>query len=110
MPPVVLIALVAGLAWWLHRSKGLVALVVAGLLLILNLGYWEATTETLALVLSATLVCVLIGVPVGIYAAHNSWFYAGIRPILDLMHTIPTFVYLIPTLMLLGLGVVPGLI
>ncbi|MEQ8395157.1 choline ABC transporter permease subunit [Thalassobaculum sp.] len=110
VPPVVLIALVAGLAWWLHRSIGLVALVVAGLLLILNLGYWEATTETLALVLSATLVCVLIGVPIGIYAAHNRWFYSGIRPILDLMQTIPTFVYLIPTLMLFGLGVVPGLI
>ena len=110
VPPIALIALVAGLAWWLHRSIGLVALVVAGLLLILNLGYWEATTETLALVLSATLVCVLIGVPVGIYAAHNSWFYSGTRPILDLMQTIPTFVYLIPTLMLFGLGVVPGLI
>ncbi|EDP63476.1 putative BC-type proline/glycine betaine transport system, permease component [alpha proteobacterium BAL199] len=110
VPPIALIALVAGLAWWLHRSIGLVALVVAGLLLILNLGYWEATTETLALVLSATLVCVLIGVPVGIYAAHNRWFYSGIRPILDLMQTIPTFVYLIPTLMLFGLGVVPGLI
>ena len=110
VPPVALIALFAGLAWWLHRSLALVAMVVAGLLLILNLGYWEATVETLALVLSATLVCVLIGVPVGIYAAHNRWFYAGIRPILDLMQTIPTFVYLIPTLMLFGLGVVPGLI
>jgi len=109
-PPIVLIALIAALAWWLHRSALLIALVVAGLLLILNLGYWEATVETLALVLSATLVCVLIGVPVGIYAAHNPWFYAAIRPILDLMQTIPTFVYLIPTLMLFGLGVVPGLI
>ncbi len=110
VPPLALIALFAGLAWWLHRSIALVAMVIGGLLLILNLGYWEATVETLALVLSATLVCVLIGVPVGIYAAHNRWFYAGIRPILDLMQTIPTFVYLIPTLMLFGLGVVPGLI
>ncbi len=110
LPPVLLIALIAGFAWWLHRSRTLVGLVVVGLLLILNLGYWEATVETLALVLSATLVCVLIGVPIGIYAAHNSWFYAAIRPVLDLMQTIPTFVYLIPTLMLFGLGVVPGLI
>ncbi|MEQ8815151.1 MAG: choline ABC transporter permease subunit [Thalassobaculum sp.] len=110
VPPVLLIALIAALAWWLHRSRGLVALVVAGLLLILNLGYWEATVETLALVLSATLVCVILGVPVGIYAAHNRWFYSAIRPVLDLMQTIPTFVYLIPTLMLFGLGVVPGLI
>jgi len=110
VPPVLLIALIAALAWWLHRSKSLVALVVVGLLLILNLGYWEATVETLALVLSATLVCVVIGVPIGIYAAHNRWFYSAIRPVLDLMQTIPTFVYLIPTLMLFGLGVVPGLI
>ena len=110
VPPVLLIALIAALAWRLHRSKALVALVVVGLLLILNLGYWEATVETLALVLSATLVCVLIGVPIGIYAAHNRWFYSAIRPVLDLMQTIPTFVYLIPTLMLFGLGVVPGLI
>ena len=110
VPPVLLIALIAALAWWLHRSRGLVALVVVGLLLILNLGYWEATVETLALVLSATLVCVILGVPVGIYAAHNRWFYSAIRPVLDLMQTIPTFVYLIPTLMLFGLGVVPGLI
>lgn len=110
VPPVALIALIAALAWWLHRSRTLAALVVVGLLLILNLGYWEATVETLALVLSATLACVVIGVPIGIYAAHHRWFYAAIRPVLDLMQTIPTFVYLIPTLMLFGLGVVPGLI
>lgn len=110
VPPVLLIALLAALAWWLHRSAALALMVIGGLLLILNLGYWEATVETLALVLSATLACVAIGVPVGIYAAHNRWFHAAIRPVLDLMQTIPTFVYLIPTLMLFGLGVVPGLI
>ena len=52
----------------------------------------------------------LIGIPIGIAAAHRPWLYAAIRPILDLMQTIPTFVYLIPTLILFGLGVVPGLI
>src|SRR3546814_11243686 len=52
----------------------------------------------------------LIGVPVGIAAAHRSWLYTVVRPVLDLMQTIPTFVYLIPTLILFGLGVVPGLI
>ena len=55
-------------------------------------------------------MCVIIGVPVGIAAAHRPWLYTAIRPILDLMQTIPTFVYLIPTLVLFGLGVVPGLI
>jgi glycine betaine/proline transport system permease protein len=84
--------------------------VVLGLLLIINLGYWQATVETLTLVLCATVVSIIIGVPVGIAAAHRPWLYTTIRPILDLMQTIPTFVYLIPTLVFFGLGMVPGLI
>jgi glycine betaine/proline transport system permease protein len=109
-PPLALVALFAAGAWFLHRSITLVAFVVLGLLLVINLGYWVATVETLALVVCATLVCVAIGVPVGIAAAHRPWLYTAIRPILDLMQTIPTFVYLIPTLVLFGLGMVPGLI
>jgi glycine betaine/proline transport system permease protein len=109
-PALVLVALFAALAYWLHRSVGLVALIVFSLLLILNLGYWEETIETLALVIFATGLCMLIGVPVGIAAAHRPWLYSAIRPVLDLMQTIPTFVYLIPALILFGLGVVPGLI
>ena len=85
-------------------------LVVLSLLLIINLGYWQETMETLALVVSATAMCMLIGIPVGILAAHHPRFYTVLRPMLDLMQTIPTFVYLIPTLILFGLGVVPGLI
>jgi glycine betaine/proline transport system permease protein len=81
-----------------------------GLLLILNQGYWEETTETLALVLSATAVCMGVGVPVGIAAARRPWLFAALRPVLDLMQTIPTFVYLIPALTFFGLGMVPGLI
>lgn len=108
--PLVLIALIAGLAWAVHRAWSLVALIVLSLLLVVNLGYWEATMETLALVLFATALCMMIGVPLGIAAAHRNWLYQVIRPILDLMQTIPTFVYLIPTLILFGLGVVPGLI
>jgi glycine betaine/proline transport system permease protein len=109
-PALVLVALFAALAYWLHRSVALVALIVFSLLLILNLGYWEETIETLALVIFATGLCMLIGVPVGIAAAHRPWLHTAIRPILDLMQTIPTFVYLIPALILFGLGVVPGLI
>jgi glycine betaine/proline transport system permease protein len=109
-PPGVLMALVAGIAYALHRSVGLVVFVVAALLLILNLGYWTEMLETLVLVLTATALSILIGVPVGILAAHRPWLYTVLRPILDLMQTIPTFVYLIPTLVLFGLGVVPGLI
>lgn len=108
--PLLLLAIFAGIAWWLHRSWKLVALVVPSLLLVMNLGYWDETVQTLALVVCATLICTVVGIPVGIAAAHRPWLYTVIRPILDLMQTIPTFVYLIPTLVLFGLGMVPGLI
>ena len=110
LPPLALVALIAVFGFWLHRSWKLAIGIVLSLLFIINLGYWEETTETLALVLFATLICMLVGVPLGIAAAHRPWLYALLRPILDLMQTIPTFVYLIPTLILFGLGVVPGLI
>jgi glycine betaine/proline transport system permease protein len=108
--PLVLLAIFAGITWWLHRSWKLVALVVLSLLLVINLGYWDETVQTLALVVCATLICTVVGIPIGIAAAHRPWLYTAIRPILDLMQTIPTFVYLIPTLVLFGLGMVPGLI
>ncbi|MHB2165830.1 choline ABC transporter permease subunit [Alsobacter sp. R-9] len=110
LPPAAVMALFAAGAWWLHRSVALVVFIVASFALIANLGYWQPTMETLSLVAFATLTCVVIGVPVGIAAAHRPWLYAVLRPVLDLMQTIPTFVYLIPTLLLFGLGVVPGLI
>jgi glycine betaine/proline transport system permease protein len=109
-PPLVLIALFGLLAWVLHRSWRLTLLVVVSFLLIANLGYWNETVETLALVVAATTACMLVGVPLGILAAHRPWVMTVLRPVLDLMQTIPTFVYLIPTLILFGLGVVPGLI
>ncbi|MEJ2042095.1 MAG: choline ABC transporter permease subunit [Reinekea sp.] len=108
--PSVPIIATAALAWFLHRSYALVIFVVLSLLLILNLGYWQEMLETFVLVMTATIISIVIGVPIGIFAAHNRWFYTLIRPVLDLMQTIPTFVYLIPTLVLFGLGVVPGLI
>ncbi len=108
--PLIMIAIFAALAYLLHRSWRLAALIVLSLLLVINLGYWEETIQTLGLVIFATLVSVVVGVPVGISAAHRPWLYKMIRPILDLMQTIPTFVYLIPTMIMFGLGVVPGLI
>ena len=110
VPPVVLVLLTCAFGYWLHRSWGLVALIAGGLLLILNLGFWAAMIETLALVLFATLVSLVLGVPIGILAARRRWVFVALRPILDMMQTIPTFVYLIPTLILFGLGLVPGLI
>lgn len=109
-PPVVLIALVVVAAWFAKRSAWFCLFVAAGLLLIVNQGYWEETTETLALVLASAVVCMGVGVPIGIAAARRPWLFTAIRPILDLMQTIPTFVYLIPALVLFGLGMVPGLI
>ncbi|MCB1971240.1 MAG: choline ABC transporter permease subunit [Geminicoccaceae bacterium] len=110
LPWPVLVVLMAGGSYILQRSVKLSVGILLGLLLIVNLGYWDETIETLALVVFATALCMLVGVPVGIAAAHRPWLYAGLRPVLDLMQTIPTFVYLIPTLILFGLGVVPGLI
>ncbi|OED89397.1 choline ABC transporter permease subunit [Vibrio crassostreae] len=110
MPPALPIVMTAAIAWYLHRKPSLVIFVVAALLTILNLGYWQEMLETFVLVFAATTISVLIGVPVGIMAAHRPWLYTVLRPVLDLMQTVPTFVYLIPTLVLFGLGIVPGLI
>ena len=109
-PPLAIVAVFAAIAWFLQRSWWTVALVVLGFLFILNQGYWEETTETLTLVLSAVVVCMGLGVPIGIAAAHRPRFYAALRPVLDLMQTLPTFVYLIPAIVFFGIGMVPGLI
>lgn len=108
--PLVLVVVFAVLSWLLHRNWKLPALIISCLLLVINLGYWEETIQTLSLVSFATIICVIVGVPLGIACAHRPWLYSGIRPILDLMQTIPTFVYLIPTMIMFGLGMVPGLI
>lgn len=108
--PLVAVLAISLLAWWLRRSIAVAVFTCLGLLLIMNQGYWKETTETLALVLAATFVSMVIGIPLGIAAARRAWIYAAMRPVLDLMQTIPTFVYLIPALILFGLGMVPGLI
>ena len=110
IPPLALVVALSGLAYGLQRSWRLALFVAAALLLIMNQGYWEAMLETLSLVLFSTLISTLIGVPLGVASAHRPWLYRALHPVLDLMQTLPTFVYLIPTLVLFGLGVVPGLI
>ena len=82
-PPVVAIVVTAAGAFALHRSISLAVFVLVSLGLVVNLGYWEATMQTLSLVLSSTFVCVLAGVPLGIAAAHRPWFYKLLRPVLD---------------------------
>jgi glycine betaine/proline transport system substrate-binding protein len=110
VPAPALIVLIAALSWMLRRSLGLVVFIVLALLFIMNQGYWDATLETLTLVLVAAIVATVIGVPLGIWGAKRPRVYAAMRPVLDLMQTLPTFVYLTPTLVLFGLGIVPGLI
>jgi glycine betaine/proline transport system substrate-binding protein len=110
VPPILIILATAILAWRMQRSVALAFFVIAGLLLIMNQGYWQQTLETLSLVLVATLAATAIGVPIGIASARRPSLAAALRPALDLMQTLPTFVYLIPTLVLFGLGVVPALI
>lgn len=104
------IAVITLLSWVVRKSVGFTVFTALGLLLIVNQGYWVETTETLALVFAAAVVCMGVGVPLGIAAARKPWLYRVMEPILDLMQTIPTFVYLIPALILFGLGMVPGLI
>jgi len=108
--PLLVIAFFVALTWFLQRNWKICLFVALGFLFILNQDYWEETTESLTLVLSACVVCMAIGVPIGIAAAHRPRLYAWLRPVLDLMQTLPTFVYLIPAIVFFGIGMVPGLI
>ena len=110
-PPWVLIFLISALAWVMTRKKGygLGIFSVVGLCLIWNLGLWEPTVSTIALVLVATLVSIVIGVPLGILAALSNSFFRVVMPVLDFMQTMPAFVYLIPAIPFFGLGPVAAI-
>ncbi len=108
--PLVIVGLFVALTWALQRNWKTCLLIAAGFLFIINQGYWEETTESLTLVLCACVVCMAIGVPIGIAAAHRPRAYRVMRPVLDLMQTLPTFVYLIPAIVFFGIGMVPGLL
>jgi glycine betaine/proline transport system permease protein len=110
IPPVLLAVALAGLAYWLRRSKPLALGVLLGFLFIINQGLWKETVQTLVLVVAATALSMAAGVPLGIWAAHNPRVWRIMQPVLDLMQTMPTFVYLIPILILFGLGAAPALI
>lgn len=104
----VLLAVVAVGIWRLKWRFGLFAF--ASLMVIRLTGFWDQTMVTLALVFSATLISLFVGVPLGILCARSDRFNALLRPILDFMQTMPAFVYLIPAAMLFGLGRVPGIL
>ncbi|MCB1439233.1 MAG: proline/glycine betaine ABC transporter permease [Nitratireductor sp.] len=107
--PIVLLV-ISALVWLGSRSWKMVTGTLACFLVIGYLDMWEDTMATLAIVSVATLLCVAVGLPIGILMARSNRAQTIITPILDVMQTIPSFVYLIPVVMLLGIGKVPGLI
>nr|WP_319570447.1 proline/glycine betaine ABC transporter permease [uncultured Draconibacterium sp.] len=122
IPFIVIIALVTFGAYYANAGKlafkkegfkkgvGLALFVVFGLLLIWAMGYWKEAIQTTTLVIVATIIALLFGIPLGIWAARSNMANAIIRPILDLMQTMPAFVYLIPAIFFFSVGNTPGVI
>ena len=96
-------------AWWV-AGRGVALFALIALVFLDLIGVWEETMTTLAMVITAVVFCALVGVPLGILAARSDRFAGGIRPVLDIMQTTPAFVYLVPVVMLFGVGMVPGII
>ncbi len=109
IPPVILIAIFALISWKTAKIKVAIFAVVS-LVLIISMGLWNATIETLSLVLVATIIALFIGFPLGILKARSKTFGAIIEPILDIMQTLPSLSYLIPAVLFFRIGVVPGVI
>lgn len=109
IPALLLIALFSLLAWQLAGRKLAIGTAI-GLLLLGLMGLWQASITTLALVLTSVLFCMLIGIPTGIWMARSDKVNKFMRPALDAMQTTPAFVYLVPIVMLFGIGNVPGVV
>lgn len=106
----IIIFVVAGLAWLGSRNIKIVIGTILSFLLIGYFGMWKDTMSTLAIISVSTIVCISLGIPLGILMARSNRMQSLVTPVLDIMQTIPAFVYLIPVVMLLGIGKVPGLI
>ncbi len=109
LPEFVIIAIVALIAWKTAKIKVAIFSVVS-LLLIISLGLWRPTVETVSLVLVATLIATIIGIPLGILKARSKTFASIIEPILDVMQTLPSLSYLIPAVLFFRIGIVPGVV
>ena len=107
--PIIIVSILL-LAWFGSRSISILIGTLVSFLLIGYFGMWEDTMSTLAIILVSTILCISIGIPTGIAMARSDRVQTIVVPILDVMQTIPSFVYLIPVVMLLGIGKVPGLI
>lgn len=108
-PPIVLILFLTLLVTYTSRWP-LGVFTFISLLLIDNLGYWDSSIQTLAIVLLSGLLTIIIGIPLGIWCAQRKTVQNIVTPILDFMQTMPAFVYLIPSILFFGIGVVPGII
>ncbi len=109
LPPALLLVVLTLLAWR-AAGRGVAVFTALSTIAFDVLGVWEETMTTLAMVLTSVVFCAVVGVPLGIVAARSDRFAAIIRPILDIMQTVPAFVYLVPIVMLFGVGIVPGII
>lgn len=94
----------------LKKSLGISIFTMLGLLLLWAMGYWKMTMQTMALVISASIISLVIGIPLGIWASRSDRVESVVRPILDFMQTMPAFVYLIPAILFFGVGNVPGIV
>ena len=106
----IILALVAGLAYLGSRSWKLALGSVVSFMLIGYFGMWKDMMATISLISVSTFICIAVGIPIGILMSRYDRVQSAVTPILDLMQTIPIFVYLLPVVMLLGIGRVPGLI
>lgn len=107
--PLVIVLIMTVIAW-VTAKRGVAIFTFLGTALIWHMGFWKPTMDTLALVISAVLIAVVIGIPLGIWAAKSGKVEHILRPVLDFMQTLPAFVYLIPAVLFFGLGRVPGVI
>ncbi|MEU0265588.1 ABC transporter permease subunit [Nocardioides sp. NPDC006303] len=110
LPPIAMIIVLAVIALVVTRKVVLTLVLTAGLLLIESMDLWYETMQTTTSVLVATLVALVIGIPLGIWSAFSPPLRAALRPVLDLMQTLPVFVYLLPTILFFGVGDAPGLV
>ena len=106
----IIIFLLSFLAWLSSRNLKLSLGTAISFFIIGYFGMWKDTMSTMAIISVATLICLLLGAPIGILMARSERLKNILSPVLDMMQTIPTFVYLIPIIMLLGIGKVPGLL
>ncbi|MEA3363621.1 MAG: proline/glycine betaine ABC transporter permease [Thermodesulfobacteriota bacterium] len=109
LPPVVVIILLA-VAAWRYAGRNTTIFTVVSFVLIGYLGLWDETMTTLAMVISSVFFCALAGIPLGIMAGRSDRFEVLLRPALDAMQTIPSFVYLVPVVMLFSIGTVSGIL